>query len=101
MDYVQNFFGYSDEDILNSAEYQSLGYYDANGNHLFANTDWQDEIYRTAISTDHNITVSGGLKNMPYRVSFGYTNQNGILKTSNFERYTASFNIAPSFFDNH
>lgn len=101
MDYVQNLFGYSDEDFLNSAEYQSLGYYDANGNHLFANTDWQDEIYRTAISTDHNITVSGGLKNMPYRVSFGYTNQNGILKTSNFERYTASFNIAPSFFDNH
>lgn len=65
MDYIQNLFGYSDEEFLNSAEYQSLGYYDANGNHLFANTDWQDEIYRTAISTDHNITVSGGLKTCP------------------------------------
>lgn len=66
-----------------------------------ANTDWQNEIYRVGVSTDHNITVSGGLKNMPYRVSFGYTNQNGILKTSKFERYTASVSLAPTFFDKH
>ena len=66
-----------------------------------ANTNWQDEIYRMAVGTDHNITISGGLKNMPYRVSLGYTNQNGILKTSNFERYTASVNLAPSFFEDH
>ena len=66
-----------------------------------ANTDWQDEIYRMAVSTDHNLTVSGGLKNMPYRLSLGYTNQNGIIKTSNFERYTASLNLAPSFFEDH
>lgn len=65
-----------------------------------ANTDWQNEIYRTAVSTDHNVTVSGGLNNMPYRVSVGYTNQNGIVKTSHFERYTASVSLAPSFFDN-
>lgn len=66
-----------------------------------ADTDWQDEIYRTAISTDHNITVMGGYKNVPYRASVGYTNQNGILKTSNFERYTASINLSPSFFEDH
>lgn len=66
-----------------------------------ANTDWQKEIFRTAFGTDHNVTVSGGLKNMPYRVSLGYTNQNGILKTSNFERYTGSFSLNPSLFDKH
>lgn len=66
-----------------------------------ANTDWQREIFRAAVSTDHNLTISGGLKNMPYRVSFGYTNQNGILKTSKFERYTASVSLAPSFFQDH
>lgn len=66
-----------------------------------ANTDWQDEIYRMAVGTDHNVTISGGLKNMPYRVSLGYTNQNGILKTSNFERYTASVNLSPTFLDDH
>ena len=65
------------------------------------NTDWQKEIFRTAVGTDHNITVSGGLNNMPYRVSVGYTNQNGILKTSKFERYTGSVNLAPSFFEDH
>ena len=66
-----------------------------------ANTDWQKEIFRPAVSTDHNLTISGGLKNMPYRVSFGYTNQNGIVKTSKFERYTASVSLAPSFFEDH
>lgn len=66
-----------------------------------ANTDWQKEIFRPAVSTDHNLTISGGLKNMPYRVSFGYTNQNGIVKTSKFERYTASVSLVPSFFEDH
>jgi len=64
-------------------------------------TDWQSEIYQTAISTDHNINVTGGFKNMPYRFSVGYTNQNGIIKTSNFERYTGSFSLNPSLFDDH
>ena len=66
-----------------------------------ANTDWQSEIYRAAISTDHNITLSGGLKNMPYRATIGYTNQQGILKTSNFERFTASLNLSPSLLEDH
>ena len=66
-----------------------------------ANTDWQDEIMRTAISTDHNLTVSGALKNLPYRVSLGYTNQEGIIKSSDFGRYTAAVNLNPSFFEDH
>ncbi|SHF54489.1 iron complex outermembrane recepter protein [Bacteroides luti] len=66
-----------------------------------ANTDWQNEIYRAAFSTDHNITVSGGFKNTPYRFSLGYTNQNGIIETSKFERYTAAVNLSPSLFEDH
>lgn len=66
-----------------------------------SNTDWQSHIYQNAISHDHNVNIMGGLKNMPYRASFGYTNQDGIIKTSNFERYTGSINVSPSFFDNH
>lgn len=66
-----------------------------------ANTDWQDQIYRAAWSTDHNVTAAGNIKGAPFRVSIGYTNQNGIIKTSNFERYTGSFSIAPTFFDDH
>ncbi|MCM1034727.1 MAG: SusC/RagA family TonB-linked outer membrane protein, partial [Paludibacter sp.] len=66
-----------------------------------ANTDWQNEIYRAAISTDHNISLTGGTKHMPYRFSIGYTDQNGIIKTSNMQRVTVAMNLSPSFFDNH
>ncbi|MBQ5578601.1 MAG: SusC/RagA family TonB-linked outer membrane protein, partial [Prevotella sp.] len=66
-----------------------------------ANTDWQKEIYRTAISHDHNVTLSGAVKTLPYRLSVGYTDQQGILKTSDFKRVTAAINLNPSFFDNH
>ncbi len=65
------------------------------------NTDWQKEIYRTAWSHDHNITIAGAFKNLPYRLSLGYTNQQGILKTSDFKRYTAALNLNPSLFDDH
>lgn len=66
-----------------------------------ANTNWQDEIFRTAYSTDHNLSVGGVAGNFPYRVSLGYTNENGILKTSNMERWTGAINLNPKFFDNH
>ncbi|MBQ5749872.1 MAG: SusC/RagA family TonB-linked outer membrane protein, partial [Bacteroidaceae bacterium] len=65
------------------------------------NTDWQSHIFRNAVSHDHNLTLAGGLSWMPYRVSLGYTNQNGILKTSSFERFTGSINLSPSFFDDY
>ena len=93
--------GYTDAEWLASPEYASLGYTDANGNHVFADTDWQDEIYRTAVSTDHNITISGGIKSMPYRVSLGYTDQNGVVKGSSYQRYTASINLSPSLLNDH
>lgn len=67
-----------------------------------ANTDWQDLIYRTAVSHDHNITVSGSAgKFLPYRVSVGYTSQQGILKNSDYNRYTAAVNLNPSLLNNH
>ncbi|HOO95258.1 MAG TPA: TonB-dependent receptor [Proteiniphilum sp.] len=63
-------------------------------------TNWQDHIFRTAVSTDHNISLSGSAgEKLPYRISLGYTNENGILKTSNLERYTGSINLSPSFLD--
>ena len=66
-----------------------------------ANTDWQDLIYRTAVSHDHNVTVSGAVKNLPYRVSVGYTDQQGTIKTSDYKRVTAAFNLNPSLLNDH
>ena len=66
-----------------------------------ANTDWQNEIYRTAWSHDHNVTLAGAAGVLPYRFSLGYTDQQGILKTSDFKRYTAAINLNPSLLDDH
>jgi TonB-linked SusC/RagA family outer membrane protein len=65
-----------------------------------ANTNWQKEIYQTAIATDNNLSVSGAYKWLPYRVSVGYLDQNGILKTDDIKRTTASLRLNPSFFKN-
>ncbi|WP_426486601.1 SusC/RagA family TonB-linked outer membrane protein [Flavobacterium sp. 2] len=66
-----------------------------------ANTNWQDEIYRTAMGTDQNISASGGSDNIAYRASVGYTNLNGILLRDNFERTTLGVSLTGDFFDKH
>lgn len=67
-----------------------------------ADTDWNDEIFKTAYGTDNNLSVSGRFtRNFPFRVSFGYTNQDGILRTDNSTRYTGNINLSPSFFDDY
>ncbi len=65
-----------------------------------SNTNWQDEIFRTAISHDHNLSFSGAFKTLPYRFSAGYTDQNGILKNTDMKRLTGSLSLDPSFLDN-
>jgi iron complex outermembrane receptor protein len=66
-----------------------------------ANTDWQKEIFQTALGTDNNLSVSGALGNMPYRVSAGYLNQDGILKSDNLQRISGAINLSPRLFNNH
>lgn len=66
-----------------------------------ANTDWQKEIYQTALGTDHNVSLSGGSDNITYRTTVGFTDMNGILKRDNFQRVTLSANLVGKFFDNH
>ncbi|WP_461637194.1 SusC/RagA family TonB-linked outer membrane protein [Labilibaculum euxinus] len=63
------------------------------------NTDWQKEIFRTAVSHDHNVAISGSYKELPYRVSLGYTDQTGILKNTDMQRYTGALNLNPTFLD--
>lgn len=93
-------------DVLNAAEYRALieeRYPEGHparallGN---ADTDWQDVIYEDASGHDHSLSISGGIGQVPYRVSLGYTDKNGILKTDNFKRTTAALNLSPGFLDN-
>lgn len=65
-------------------------------------TDWNDQIYQAAYGTDNNLSIAGKLaRNLPVRVSLGYYNQNGILKTDNAERFTGSISLSPSFFNDY
>ena len=66
-----------------------------------ANTNWQDEVLRTTVSSDYNLSVGGTAGDMPYRASISYTNSNGIIKTSKMDRVVAGFNLNPKFFDGH
>lgn len=95
-------------DVLNADEFRSIvnEQYSDNpqatnllGN---ANTEWQKEIMQNAFGTDHNLSFNGRARDvLPYRTSIGYSNQDGILKTSNLKRYTGSISLTPSLVDNH
>jgi iron complex outermembrane receptor protein len=99
-------------DVMDANEYREFikEYYGGEESDAYkglgdASTDWQDEIYRNGISHDHNVSVTGGIGSqtwsMPYRVSAGYTNQQGILKGSDYSRVTAGFTVNPSLLDDH
>lgn len=65
-------------------------------------TNWNDEIFQSAFGTDNNISVSGrALSWLPFRVSFGAKDEEGILRTDKFTRFTSNVNLTPSFFNDH
>ncbi|MFC4676867.1 TonB-dependent receptor [Dysgonomonas termitidis] len=94
-------------DVLNADEFRAfVAEHNASSPSVVAglgtdNTDWQDEIYRTSFGHEHNLSATGSLKDTPYRISLGYTNQQGIIKTNNYERFTGGFGLSPSFFNKH
>lgn len=65
------------------------------------NTNWQDLIYQDGFSSDNNLSISGGIKKLPYRISVGYQNQTGLLRTDQLEKTSAALVLNPRFFDNH
>jgi TonB-dependent starch-binding outer membrane protein SusC len=96
-------------DILDANELRSVINADAaaTGNNTWknrlgtANTNWQNEILRATVSTINNVSVSGSLQKIPYRVSLGHANLQGNLETNNFRRITTAINLAPKLLDDH
>lgn len=92
-------------DVYSGDQIRSL--INAGGNQNFisllgnANTDWQDEIYQNSFGTDNNLSVSGSIGDLPYRVSVGYLNQDGLLRTNNFDRLSGAINLNPTLFNDH
>lgn len=66
-----------------------------------ASTDWQKKIYRDAFGHEHNLSVTGAARNLPYRVSVGYTDQDGIIKSNNYNRTSVGIGLSPQFFNKH
>ncbi|RMF28769.1 MAG: SusC/RagA family TonB-linked outer membrane protein, partial [Bacteroidetes bacterium] len=93
-------------DVLNATEFRALVEERFPEGHVArsllgsANTDWQDVIYQSALGQDHNLSVAGGIGVVPYRVSLGFTDKEGILMTDEFQRYTGALNLSPGFLDN-
>ncbi|UAY51874.1 SusC/RagA family TonB-linked outer membrane protein [Ferruginibacter albus] len=92
-------------DVMSAGQFTA--YVDSFGSARFknllgkSNTDWQDEIYHNVISTDNNISIAGRYKNIPYRISAGFLNQNGLLLTDYLERGSGGISLSPQLFDNH
>jgi len=91
-------------DVLNADEFKT--YVNANGTadqkKLLgtANTDWQKEIYQSALTTDNNFSASGAFKTMPYRFSVSSLSQEGVLKTGKLDRTTIGLNLSPRLLNN-
>lgn len=66
-----------------------------------ASTDWQKEIYRTAFGNEHNLSVTGTTKQVPYRVSLGYLSQDGVLHSNNYKRFNGGLGLSPKLFGKH
>jgi TonB-linked SusC/RagA family outer membrane protein len=62
-----------------------------------ASTDWQDEIFRTAITQDYNLSLSGGADKLTYFGSFGMQKQEGIIKRNDLNKYSGRFNASQKF----
>ncbi|MGA1977100.1 MAG: TonB-dependent receptor [Bacteroidales bacterium] len=82
---------YEHEDLYGVGSLSQLG---------SANTNWQSQIFRAAVSTDHNLSFSGSKGNVPFRASIGYTDQNGILVNTDMRRVTGSISADPTFLNN-
>ena len=79
-------------DLLSAAEYRAAGGQDQKGN-----TDWQNELFRTGYTNQHNLAYGGGDANGSYRFTLGYLNQQGIIRESGIKRYSLGFNGSKKF----
>lgn len=92
-------------DVLSADQVRA--YVNANGNATqkallgTANTDWQDAIYQNAFISDNNLSIAGSFKGVPYRVSAGYLDQDGLLITDKLKRGTGSITLSPRLFKDH
>lgn len=72
----------------------------AGGVNYGAKTDWYNEITRVPVSTEHNLALSGGMKNVDYRASINYKLNQGLAIKSQFQEIIARANVNQSALNN-
>ncbi len=92
-------------DMLSTSQFRNLVQTEGSDEQIAllgsSNTDWNNEVFKPALGSDNNLSISGAIANVPYRVSVGYYNQDGILKTDNMQRTTGNLSVSPAFFEDH
>ena len=83
----------SAQELRDAIEQNNPDFLDELGN---SNTDWQDEIYQNGFITENNLSLSGGIKELPYRLSIGYKREEGVLRRSQLDRTSLGLNLSPS-----
>jgi iron complex outermembrane receptor protein len=95
-------------DVLNGAEYRQFIQDQVAAGNLAAsrldglgtaNTDWEDEVTRTAVTQNHNLSFTGGTQATRFRASINYMDQKGIVRNNGFERFQGRLNGSHSALD--
>lgn len=60
---------------------------------LYPNTDWVDEVFKSALATNHNLSLSGGSEKVTFYTSFGYNDNPGVMENSGYQRYSFRSNV--------
>lgn len=80
-------------DVMDATEWRALHSELNLGTDFGANTNWFDEIERTALSQVHNIAISGGSEGTSYRASINFRNSQGVMITSGFNQLNGRINL--------
>jgi len=95
-------------DLLSADEYKTVlnGLVDAGGGAEtyrigddITMTDWQDEVFRKALIQNHSLSLSGGNNKTKFYTSFNYFDQQGVVRSSGFKRYSAKLNLSTAVTD--
>lgn len=91
--YNNRIYPYGNTDPATVTEKLVLPYSDKDIKKVGAGTDWYDQVTQNGMIHQQNVSVSGGTNKLKYMASFNYMNQEGVVKNTDFTRYTGRVNI--------
>lgn len=84
--------GFADGKYVRNNPLDFPNLFDSNGKPLY-NTDWEREIYKPRFGQNHELAIRGGSESTTFSIALGFTDQNGLMRNSDFQRYSAKFTL--------